>query len=303
MQHTEKKLNQNPQLARQHRAFFVGLFLAIPGVTIPLLLTFTIMKTEFVQGWYYYHVIYENSYGLTRGNQVVISGMPIGHVNKITLEQEGRIAVLIKIREKYGHLVKKDTRAQLKQKNFVVGDWVLELTGGSAHAADDGDTLTGELPVRLDKTIDQITGMVTALEQSIQYVLSGHGTVGRLVTEDSLYRSLLAIGHNTNALAVESKYMIKTTDRVVDNIGALSQGGVSFIDSLHSVTRKITSALDGVDSILNNVQAASSVLPSTMHQIRKDFADAEDMMNTIQNSWIMKRFAGKGEDPLLIKNP
>ena len=114
---------QTGTFVRRNRAFFVGLFIIIPAVAIPFLLFYSLLKADFLQGWCYLHVVYENSYGLTKGNQVTISGMPIGHVSEIELVREGVVGVLLKVRRQYQPLIRKDTRAQLKQKSFVVGDW------------------------------------------------------------------------------------------------------------------------------------------------------------------------------------
>ena len=37
-----------------------------------------------------------------------------------------------------------------------------------------------EFPIQIDRTINQITGMVTAIEQTVTAALSGKGTVGAI---------------------------------------------------------------------------------------------------------------------------
>ena len=115
---------------RRHRTFFAGLFLVIPMVLIPVLLVYTLMKAEFMQKWCRLYTFSENSYGLTRGSPVTISGMTVGHVREVRLVREGVIGIRFKIRDSYRPLVRRDTHARFQQKNIVVGDWTIELTGG-----------------------------------------------------------------------------------------------------------------------------------------------------------------------------
>ncbi|HEX3019008.1 MAG TPA: MlaD family protein [Chitinispirillaceae bacterium] len=296
---------QSTAFIRMHRAFFVGLFLLIPGVIITFLLFYTLMKMEFMHGWVTLHAVYENSYGLTKGNQVTISGMSIGHVNQIKLERERRVWVEIRISDKYQHLIRKDTKAQLRQKNFMVGDWNIELTGGSESTllVTDGDTLNSELPFQVDKTINQLTGVISAIDLGVRDVFSGKGTVGKLLTEDSLINLVYQAGNNINGLTDQTKRILSGTDTFIVNLLALSRAADGIMDTIQTVSNKISSAVDSVDKILADVKLTSSAITPVIGKIRNDISDAEIMMKSIQNSWIMRKLSGPQTDPILKENP
>ncbi|MGE5671761.1 MAG: MlaD family protein, partial [Fibrobacterota bacterium] len=117
----------NQSIVRKHRSFFVGLFVLIPIILIPSLIAFTlyrVINTELIDGWCHLFAVYENTSGLTNGNPVTISGVTIGHVKAMKLEREKRILVHFKVRKQYTSLIRKDTKALLKQKNAFVGDWL-----------------------------------------------------------------------------------------------------------------------------------------------------------------------------------
>jgi ABC-type transporter Mla subunit MlaD len=290
---------------RRNRSFFVGLFILIPGVLVILLLFYTLLKVEFMQGWCCFHARYENSYGLTKGNQVTISGMNIGHISEIALEGEGLVWVEMKINEKYQHLIRKNTRAQLKQKNLIVGDWSVELTGGTnvSPEAQDGDTLISEFPIQIDKTISQVAGMVSVVEQAMQQILSGQGTVGRLLKEDSLVTYLYKAANNIGGLTDQSKLVISRTDSIVINLLAASFKTKNFIDTLQMASSKITVALDSVNYIIQNIKVASDDVPSTVNGLKNDIAEVEEMMKSVQKNWIFKRLSKNAKDPVLKDNP
>ncbi|NLG18633.1 MAG: MCE family protein [Fibrobacter sp.] len=290
---------------RRNRAFFVGLFVIIPAVVLPGLIIYSLLKADFMQGWCYLHVVYQNSYGLTKGSQITISGMQIGHVKEISLEKENVVNVAMKVRDQYQPLIRKDTRAQLKQKSFVVGDWCIELTGGSLEAlvVNDGDTLVSEFPVQIDKAVAQIAGMITTVEQTLQTVLSGKGTVGRLITEDTLLNTLQDLGRKANSLAGQAGVTVSKTNGLIDDISSLAGQGGQFIDSLQQIIQNVAIALEKADGVLKDLQGVSGQLPETMVQVRDDLWEAENMLKSVQKSWILKRLSNKGEDPLLDQNP
>jgi phospholipid/cholesterol/gamma-HCH transport system substrate-binding protein len=218
--------------ARRHRNFVVGLFVVVPLAVVPLLCVYTLMKLELWQNWERLYVVYDQSYGLSSSNAVTISGMNIGHVGTVTLLGKNKTVVLLKVNPGYMPLVKKDTRAQLAQKNLV-GDWVISLKGGSdeARCVTDGDTLTPEYSLRLDVLAEQVAGMITNVDSIIRQVVSGKGSVGKLIKEDSLVRQVEGILRNANTLTVKAASMMQRTDGLINDLNKIGASGVTLTSS------------------------------------------------------------------------
>ena len=290
---------------RRHRTFFAGLFLVIPLVLIPVLLGYTLMKAEFMQRWCHLHTFSGNSYGLTKGSPVTISGMTIGHVGEVRLISEGMVGIRFKIRDSYRPLVHRDTRARFLQKNIVVGDWTIELTGGtdSSPVVEENDTLPSEAPLRLDRTIMQVTAMVTSLETMINGVLAGKGSVGRLLTEDTLVEMVQRIARNVDGLITVAQTTLENADTLVDEISSVGRSGGGFIDSLAFVTEQVRVALEDAVVLLANLRGASENVTPMMNEVQEDLDEAERMMQTIQRNWLYRKIAGKRDDPLLKEGP
>ena len=290
---------------RRHRNFFAGIFLLIPFIVIPVLLVYTLMKAEFMQGWCRLNVVSENSYGLTKGSPVTISGMTIGYVQEVVLIREGAVGVRFKIKREYQPLIRKDTRALFQQKNIMVGDWIIALTGGTPDTAVvvENDTLRSIAPIRLDRTITQITSMVTLVETMLTGILEGKGTVGRLLTEDSLVELAYGIGDDVERLLRSAQTSLRGTDTLIGELTSLGRSGGGFIDSLTLVMQRVHTSLDDAGAILKNLRGASDDVGPMLREVRDDIAEAERIMKTLRQSWIYRQLAGPGEDPLLKEGP
>ncbi|MBN1576743.1 MAG: MCE family protein [Chitinispirillaceae bacterium] len=290
---------------RRHRNFFAGVFLLIPMIVIPALLVYTLMKAEFMQGWCRLYVMSENGYGLTKGSPVTVSGMTIGHVQEVVLVREGAVGVRFKIKREYQQLIRKDTRARFQQKNIVVGDWTIELTGGTTGSAvvAENDTLQSVAPIRLDKTINQVTAMVTLLETMLTNVLEGKGTIGRLLTEDTLIDLINVIGRNVDDLVSATQGSLRGVDTLILELTALGRSGSGFIDSLNFVAERVRTSLDDAGVILKNLRGASEDVTPMLTEVREDIGEAEKMMKTLQQSWIYRTISRARDDPLLKGSP
>lgn len=73
----------------------------------------------------------EHGAGLNAGMQVRFSGFRIGVVDKVTLDEQARVNVQLKVEARYMKWIKADTTAQMQQDGLM-GDYYLEMVGGSA---------------------------------------------------------------------------------------------------------------------------------------------------------------------------
>jgi phospholipid/cholesterol/gamma-HCH transport system substrate-binding protein len=290
---------------RRHRTFFVGLFVLIPVVLIPALLLYTLAKSELLQGWCRFHVFYDRSYGLGKGSQVTISGMSIGHVTRIALVREGCIDVTFKINRRYRPFVKKDTRALIQQKSLVVGDWEIQLTGGSkeAYTANENDTLAAEYSLRIDKLTEQVTGMIGQIDSIIRRIAAGKGTVGKLLSEDTVITQTSAILQNVKGITVQSSKIMKQVDSLFGTINTVGASGVVLVDSLKTVMAGVQKTLADAQVIMGNVKDVSAHFGPMVEQVQDNLDQAEVMMRGLQKNWLIRKMTGKPDDKMLKNEP
>ena len=302
-------MNNNPAIARKsrepfhrrHRAFFVGLFIAIPLIVLPGFLIFTFMKADVLEKTANVYVHYSTAAGLAKGTAVTILGMKVGYVSVVALNEAGYIDVCMKIKKAYIRLVKKDSKARLQQKNVAFGDWEIELIEGTAFAPPlaDGDTLVGELQAPISRTLEQLNKAVDTFQRILQNVLDGKGTVGRIINEDTLLFIAQDIGRRAASVIGHANGTLRQLDTIFNEVGTIGDKGRQLADSVVGISSKVNKLVHDVDTLVIGIQQTSKDLPGLMTKVQADISDVELMIKALQNNWLLKGAIGSQKDPML----
>ena len=106
----------------------VGLFLAIGMLCLAYLSIGIARKEFFSPGGYEVQAVFSNCSGLRAGSTVMIAGVDIGRVKRITLQDyEAKVQLVLNPKV----ILQKDTIASIKTKGLI-GEKYIELTPGGA---------------------------------------------------------------------------------------------------------------------------------------------------------------------------
>ena len=318
--HSKPGTHHAPEpFVRRHRPIFVGLFVLVPVIVVPALMLYTALKNDGFQQWCTLHVVYENSLGLKRGDKVSMSGIAIGHVKEVDLIKQKEIHVNFDVSERHRHLVRRDTKARLKQRGFV-GDWEIELTGGTAAFAEveEGDTLMSEKTPSIDGMIELAVGVIdtaTALLSDVAAIVNGiangEGTVGQALKNDTLFWYLNQIGANAVGITSDVRTVMRDARGTVRNVDSLlltltgvGKDGAAFVDTLMSLINTVNKSIDEVGKILKNVRTVSDDAPELMDRLQQDLGEVELMLRSFQEGWLFKNIGGNApKNPHLADTP
>jgi phospholipid/cholesterol/gamma-HCH transport system substrate-binding protein len=286
----------------RHRNLFVGIFILVPILVVPVFLIYSLSKTEIFEKWCYLSTRCDSNYGLNKGSGVLLSGTIIGYVESVTLNKEGSVDVAFKIKQKFTSLVKEDSRAMLKQKSPIVGDWSIELSIGSKTSPPikSGTFMPSEVSqMHLDETITQVTHTLTTVNTILHDIESGKGSVGKLIEEDTLLRQIQALVGSVQKVVVSADKAVTQANQL---IAQASLGATSLLDSLRTVTGNVNTLLKGIQSILADVQKISVQSPQLYQQVVNDLGKAETTLNGLQNNPLIKSLTGGEPKDQMLKN-
>lgn len=231
------------------RAVIVGIFITL-GLLIVIagVLTLGGQKKAFVSA-IHVSATFSDIGGVQTGNNIWYSGVKVGTVKKITFIEHNKIRVDLNIEEKSAQFIHKDVLAKVGSDGLV-GNKIIALSGGSENvpAIQDGDQLKVAVNISPDeimttlqennKKLLLITGDLSTLSKRI---VNGEGSVGKLMTDESLYNNL--------------SQTVATFEKAAANTERLTQGLADYASSLRK-KGSLTNDLVTDTTVFNNLRAA-----------------------------------------------
>jgi phospholipid/cholesterol/gamma-HCH transport system substrate-binding protein len=240
----------------------VGFFVFI-GILALLYLTFKLGEEAFTpKDSYKLYAVFENVSGLAKGAKIEMAGVNIGKVGNIELTPEGKAKVELLIYSKYK--VQEDAEAYIKTYG-VLGDKFVELKPGvsknylkpesmiaNAHSAVSVDDLLANIGPTVEglkellgteegrQNLKILVANIKEASESFKGIAAkiekGQGSLGKLVTDDSLYVNLkettdhlkviarqIESGQGTLGKLVKDDQLYKTLTQTVANLEKVSK--------------------------------------------------------------------------------
>lgn len=295
---TVKAVKSGDPFYYKHRNIFVGIFILIPLLVIPALLIFALVKSEILEQWVEVYIQCETGTGLMRTTPVNVLGNPVGRVHSVELNEGGYVDVVLRVKRRFRRFIHKDSKATIKQKNLVFGDWEVDLTMGSklSPTIENGDTLEVDYPVRLDKLVTQIKEMITPLEEIFQSVAKGEGILKHIFGSDTLMPKTTAVFDKINSLFGEVDYTISKANIMIEKLTDFSDHGNATIDSIMVLFNNVGGLIGKIDAMVINIDsliAGFGTLPEDasafLNLLQKDLQEAEVLLKGIENHWLLRR--------------
>ncbi len=144
------------------------------------------------------YAVFKDVKGLRQGAPVWFSGIEIGSVREMRFLPENRIKVMMSIDRDALKYLKRDSKASILTLGLL-GDKYIEISPGSRGAEQlketdviEGTTQSGfqEVVGKSQESLIKITEFIGKLEQIIEKLDTGKGTVPKLINDPALYRNL-----------------------------------------------------------------------------------------------------------------
>lgn len=225
--------------------------------------------------------------GIFNGMTVKLSGFKIGKVEKITLDDNAMVKVVLSINAKYMKWIKVDSKAYLKKEDLI-GDSIIEISRGSNNAVRvSGDAL---IPFEREKGLE---GIASDLQNEIKPVITNAANILEYINNPNgeLKQTLVnvkKISAQLSASMVTIDSIIKTSDKNVpetfERINTLLQSTKKTVDSAgetmqkaSETMKKASETMEKTDKVIDNLEDITSqakktvpaVLPAVPHLMKK----------------------------------
>jgi phospholipid/cholesterol/gamma-HCH transport system substrate-binding protein len=194
---------------------------------------------------------FDNIAGLKPGAPVRVAGVEVGSVSATTFDGT-RVDVAMRVNRDYKHLITTGSVAALGSVSLL-GEAAVDITASTSgtEIPEWGYVKSGRAAGSLTDVATQATAGIEELTAVLADIRAGRGTIGQLVTNDSLYREL----NNLVAAAEEVARNVSsgrgTIGRLANNPAA-AQALEATLQNLQDVTARIRAGEGSIGKFLTD---------------------------------------------------
>lgn len=220
-----------------------------------------------------YYVVYESVDGLTISNPVLISGLPVGYVDKIELLQQRGNKLLVTLKIDEDIVLGNSATAILATSDLLGSKAIILNVGDIRQPLNEGDTLIAEkevgiaelvqaktLPIvdQLDSTVTKLNFILSAFVRDTGSVTSALSNVENITleAENLVAENRRDIGTIVQNLRLLSEVLADDQEGIAPLMTKLN----TLADSLNQL--EIQSTVQKIDETMSNLQAITQKIQS-----------------------------------------
>lgn len=310
----------------------VGILGIVALACVTLLIFLLTGNTQFFKSQVYLHVYTSDAAGLTSGAPVRINGIQAGTVKSVALSGETNpsriIRVDLAIDQDLLKQIPVDSLASIASDNLLGSSKFLQINKGTKpETIQAGATLKSVGTQQFDALVQQGFGVLDSLQAILGKVTDivnqievGHGTIGKLLVDETLYNSLQAtvsqvqllattlnskngtIGHliNDSALYDQAQSVITRLDTIAQELQQ-GQGTAGMLLKDPKLYNDLDKSVDQLNTILTNLNAGKGTAGELLHddKLARQLSGSLNKVDVILD----KVNSGQGTIGQLIVNP
>lgn len=172
----------------------VGVFIMI-GIAFLFIIVFSIGDINIIKRGYHIKVDFNFVDGIGGSAPVRVAGVGVGQINGLKIyydEKEKKTKAQLIAWVKEGVKIDDDSVATVNTLGFM-GEKYLEIySGTSGKFLKDGDCIAGKDPAQMVKVVERLSNLTESVSVIVDRLKNGEGTIGKLLTEDKIYKDLEA---------------------------------------------------------------------------------------------------------------
>lgn len=215
----------------------------------------------------YVQVRFENAMGLKEGSPVRVSGVPVGRVERLQLEQYGDVRTWVSLPDRI--IPKSDATAEIVPVGLV-GDYAIDFTPGTAAAPlAAGAVIDGTRETSLSDMAEVLGSRADSVLIGVQAFTSAEMAENFRVTLASMQQTLDALAKTVPTTSRQANETMASLERLSDELASTLgspafQNTITNLDSLSgnasSATAQLAATLRGLDTLLAAVNGSKGTL-------------------------------------------
>ncbi len=268
----------------------VGTFVLL-AVAILLWLLFSSGQTKhlFEEQLTFYGELATNK-AVNKDTEIQISGLSVGTVTSVDVNDFSQIILTMKILKKYHNLLRTDSTATLTSPELaVLGNTVIEITPGNPALPllVDGSTLRIKEAASLQNIMDKVEPIFTALGSSINKMDSILAGIDPVMLNQTL--------ENMNAA---TRNMREVSEQVTSGDGMARNliYDEEFKQQIEATVSNLQEASLKINQLLDTINEQAEVVPELLDQVDPLLKEADRTLKAAQRIWPLSTAVGDKAD-------
>ncbi len=267
---------------------------------------------------YYLQFRSDSGTGIQKGMPVKLSGFRIGRIQKISLDDQAKVIVRMKIDRKYSKWIRADSTATLRTEGLV-GDSLIDVSVGSpgGRALSDEDFLPFQEEEGLNdiaiELSDSVKSVLLEVRQTVAYINDPQGDIKRMLANvRQLSGDLEETRRNADGLLLAATDNVGRLAPMLDNLSAAIDGvDRRLTPLLDNVGSRLPALLDRVEGTVSNTEKITGDLRKAAEQAAPRISpllsgaeelveDAGDLVKGTKKMWPFKKHIPRETRPGIV---
>jgi phospholipid/cholesterol/gamma-HCH transport system substrate-binding protein len=245
-----------------------------------------------------------DSQSVDQGSDVRLNGILIGKVTKVELSGSNDpnrvIRIVLQVDNRYLPSIPVDSQAGIGAANLLGTKFINIKKGGAPQTVQPGAEIASSESPELEDIFEQGSSTLAALQvtvkkinEIIDTVESGKGTIGELLVDDTMAKKLIAILDSTQATVNEGQKLVANLNSDKNSVGKFMHDNNDLYNQVHGSLAKVDAIIDKVN---NGPGTIAKVLndPGLYDEARASLMQVHDLLAGIE--------AGQGTLGKIVKS-
>lgn len=223
---------------------------------------------------------------VNKDTNVIISGLDIGSVTDVNIDDENRIVITMSILKKYQKLIRTDSTAELLNFKFaLIGKSVIEISVGSPQLPiiEDGSMLTIKESFNLVQLISKFEPVLGTLQDSITKMNEILQAIDPQMVGNNV-SNLDSISSDLKAITRQVRQGQGAAGSAIFNEG-MQDDVLSTAENIRILTEKTKDILEQTRALLISMQQQVDEIPELTEKVKPLLDEADKTIKASQKIW------------------
>ncbi len=295
----------NSDVQRQDK--IIGLFVVIAVVLVLYLILLNTYFRSQKNDWIALHSQLGNSYGVTSGTLIELSGVTIGNVESLSLQPNAQVEMTLLIDNQYADLLRQDSRlkitSQLGLDTVLSGVRLALLPGASTELLENNDQIDIVVPkgfdqiiqnLKLDELTLQAQSIVTSLELLFAGLADSRGDMAALTHNANLFSvQLTEAGAQLPQILSDAS---STLAAIQTSLETLDQSIAAVMNPAEQLILSTHQTMLSADKVLVDIQPALQQLPELLLTANQSVESLDKLSRQLSRHWLLGGDSAGDED-------